>query len=128
MSRWLFTFSAAVLAALGIAASFAPQELLGAFGAPPAAAAVLAVQLLGAAWLALAMLDWMSRGAVIGGIYGRPLVVANLTGFAISTIVVAKLVLQAPDATLAILLGVFALPAAGFGWSLFNPPAQTPRG
>lgn len=124
MSRWLLTFSAAVLGALGIAASFAPQELLDYFGSPPATAAVLAVQLLGAAWLALAMLDWMSRGTTIGGIYGRPLVVTNLTCFAISTIVVAKLVLQAPDAMLAIMLCAFAVPAVGFGWALFNPPAN----
>jgi len=124
MSRWLLTFSAAVLGALGIAASFAPQELLGLLGAPPATAAVLSVQLLGAAWLALAMLDWMSRGSVIGGIYGRPLVVTNLTCFAISTIVVAKLLMQAPDATLAVLLCAFALPALGFGWCLFNPPVN----
>ncbi len=124
MSRWWLTFSAAVLGTLGITASFVPHELLDFLDSPPATAAVLSVQLLGAAWLALAMLDWVSRGTVIGGIYGRPLVVTNLTCFGISTIVVAKLVLQAPNATLALLLCAFALPAAGFGWYLFNPPVN----
>ena len=34
-------------------------------------------QLLAAAWLGMAALNWLQRAAVLGGIYGRPVVFAN---------------------------------------------------
>ena len=56
-------------------------------------------------YLGLAMLSWMSRGQAIGGIYGRPLVMANFTFLLIGTLSVLK----APATLL----------AAGFiGWFL----------
>ena len=35
-------------------------------------------QLLGSAWLGVAALNWASRATILGGIYGRPIVLANL--------------------------------------------------
>lgn len=37
----------------------------------------LAGQLLAAAWLAVATLNWLSRSTVLGGIYGRAMVATN---------------------------------------------------
>ena len=36
------------------------------------------------------MLNWMSKGNLIGGIYNRPIVVANLTHFVIAELVLIK--------------------------------------
>lgn len=41
-------------------------------------------QLLGAACLGFAALNWLQRNAVIGGIYGRPVVFANLVFYFVS--------------------------------------------
>ena len=76
--------SAAVLLLGGAALLFAPDVLLPALvpGFPPTAAWI--GQLLAAAWLGVAALNWLQRGAVLGGIYGRPVVVANLALYFVS--------------------------------------------
>jgi hypothetical protein len=70
--------SAAVLLAGGLALLFASDALLPILvpGFPVTGAWL--GQLLGAAWLGVAALNWLQRGARLGGIYGRPVVLANL--------------------------------------------------
>lgn len=77
ISSGLSRVSALVLLLGGLALLFAPDALLPALvpGFPPAAAWL--GQLLAAAWLAMAALNWLQRTAVLGGIYGRPVVLAN---------------------------------------------------
>jgi hypothetical protein len=81
-SRVLLATSAAAMALAGVLLTFLPQEVLaattGVAATPPAAAIV---QVAGALYLGFAILDWMNRGNRHGGIYGRPLVVANLLQF-----------------------------------------------
>ena len=50
--------SAALMAVIGLAASFMPQELLGLHGTVPDNATVLMVQMAGAVYLGFAMLNW----------------------------------------------------------------------
>ena len=57
---------------------------------PTARILIVFVQTVGAAYLAFAMLNWMSRGSTIGGIYGRPLVVANVVHFTMVAILLIK--------------------------------------
>lgn len=78
--------SAAVLLAGGVALLFASDALLPALvpGFPPGAAWL--GQLLGAAWLGVAALNWLQRSAVLGGIYGRPVVFANLALYVVSAL------------------------------------------
>jgi hypothetical protein len=92
----LMMASAVFLALLGAGASFLPAELLQALGAPVSLGTVVLVQLGGAALLGFAMLNWMSRASVLGGIYGRPLIAANLLHFGAGGIGVVK-VLMAND-------------------------------
>ena len=70
------------LAAFGGIALFFPQEMVSVAGL--GVGAELPVQLLAGGFLALASLNWMGRGAVYGGIYGRPIVLANF-GFGMVT-------------------------------------------
>ena len=77
ISSALSRISALVLLLGGLALLFAPDVLLPALapGFPPGAAWL--GQLLAAAWLGVAALNWLQRAAVLGGIYGRPVVLAN---------------------------------------------------
>ena len=70
--------SAAVLLAGGLALLFASDVLLPVMVPGFPAAGAWLGQLLGAAWLGVAALNWLQRGALLGGIYGRPVVLANL--------------------------------------------------
>ena len=71
-TKLLMSPSAALLASLGIGITFLPQEFLVHVGVWPAGPIVLVIQLLGALYLAAAILNWMNRGILIGGVYGRP--------------------------------------------------------
>lgn len=130
-SRILMTASAAVLAALGIAGTFLPHETLSRLGAAPSAPLVLMLQAFGAVCLGFAVLDWMSRHAALGGIYGRPLIVGNLLHFTAAALAFFKLLLRNPELRTLWPLGLlYALLAVGFGVVLFRPPAAaaaTPR-
>lgn len=73
--RHLLTATAVVHAALAIWALFLPNEI--ARGLELGAGASVPIQLVGAGLWAFAALNWTGRGAIYGGIYGRPIVVAN---------------------------------------------------
>lgn len=115
------TLSAAFLAALGLAASFLPQELLRNAGLPPDRFPVTTIQLAGALYLGFAMLNWSAKGTLLGGIYGRPIIMANFTHFAIGTIVFVKLVAAGPIQGGRFVVVAYAVLAAWFGYVLFGP-------
>jgi len=121
------TASAAFLALLGVVASFLPQELLGYVGARATPAAVLLIQLLGALYLGFGALNWMSRGSITGGIYGRPLTMANAIHFMVGAIALVKAVVAGPFATdVAVMAALYSVLAAWFARVLFVHPAGDP--
>lgn len=121
-TRVLMGGSAVVMAILGLVGSFGPAELLGAAGARSTDGLKLLVQVLAALYLGFAMLNWMSKDAVIGGIYGRPTTMANLLHFFAGGMALLKGAAREPGAgalwVLAVVYGVFAV---GFGLVAFRP-------
>ena len=108
-SRTLLTTSALFLALLGLVLTFASQEILSTATAQQA----FVGQLLGAALCGFALLNWMSKGAVMGGIYGRPLAMGNLVHLTIGGLALLKVAAHLQPtwffATLAICYSVFAV-------------------
>jgi hypothetical protein len=84
--------SAVFLGVLGVAATFLPQEILARVGAPPVGFNVLLIQIAGALYLGFAMLNWMARGNLIGGIYSRPVAIGNIAHFTIGGLCLLKFV------------------------------------
>jgi hypothetical protein len=82
-TRILQTLSTAFFGACGLVALFAPEVFLGAISMGNVTPH-WPVQLLASALLALAIFNWMTRGFAMGGIYGRPVVMTNLTFFFIA--------------------------------------------
>ena len=80
-------------------------------------------QLLGAAWLALAALNWLSRTSLLGGIYGRAVVMPNAAFYFIATMVLIKAV-SAPSMPVWLWIVVIptALMAVVYSWLLFRGP------
>lgn len=74
----LVASSAAVYGLLGLALVFAPDELLAAASAPASPFASFLAQMLGAALLGFAWLNWFQRYATTRGILGRPVTMPNL--------------------------------------------------
>jgi Fe2+ transport system protein B len=85
--------SAVVMAVLGLAASFLPQELVALADAPANSVITLMVQLLGALLVAFAMVNWMAKDSLIGGIYNRPVALGNLVHFSVGGIALVKVLM-----------------------------------
>jgi hypothetical protein len=89
-TRILLSSSAIFMATIGLALTFAPQEILGTTNPLQ----TIAAQLLGAATCGFALLNWMSKGTVMGGIYGRPLAMGNLAHFTAGGLALIKVAAQ----------------------------------
>lgn len=127
-TRWLFTTSALALGAAGVALTFAPHEILRAFGAPAEPHLVVLAQAAGALYLGFAMLNWMARGLLAGGVYGRPIVVGNLAHFAVMSFALVRVLLDTPSVpgpwlTAAIYIGF----AAWFARVMLTVPKEVTR-
>lgn len=121
----LLIASAAVYFIASVSAIFAGDELLKMAGAVGTSLELALLQLLGAAVFSLAMLNWMNRYSLTGGIFGRPLVVVNFANSAISALMLIHLARQVGiSAALGIALGFYALLALAFGAKLFVPPRE----
>jgi hypothetical protein len=123
-TRLLQTVSLAVLGVCGVVGLFAPEVLLSAinmaFVTPH-----WPVQLLAAAWLGLATLNWSTRGFTMGGILGRPVLLANFAHYFIAAASTVRPVLAGGRPGPLAVLVVFGLLAAAYGYLLLAP---TPGG
>ena len=114
--------SAAVLFVGGLALLFASDvilpRLIPAF--PPAASWL--GQLLAAAWLGVSMLNWSHRSALLGGIYGRPVVTTNAVLYFVSGTSLLKIVRSSDQPALWLLTVPAIIFAALYVWLMFRGP------
>ena len=127
-TRMLMGASALFMAILGVAGSFLPQEILAVAGARPEGPGVLSIQITGAVYLGFAILNWMARANLIGGIYSRPVAVGNFVHFAVAAVVLLKALLAGHNGA-GIMVGAAAYSAfaVSFGVVLFTHPIRAGR-
>lgn len=121
-NRVLMILSAAFMAIIGFGLSFFPHEVLGMHNSAVDNATVLLLQMAGAVYLGFAMLNWMARGILIGGIYARPVAVGNFLHFTMVAITLTKAAIAFAVLPLAISAAVFSVFAFWFGLMMFKPP------
>ncbi len=122
----LMTLNAIILALIGISLIFLPKEILDYFELSASDTLELLMQITGSLYFAFAMLNWMSKGSIIGGIYGRPIAIANLTHFVIAGLSLIKGIMANPGLSyviwlIAILYSIFAIL---FGIVAFKHPVS----
>ena len=125
-TKLLMTLSAIILALIGISLIFFPKEILNYFGSSVSDTLELLMQIIGSFYYAFAMLNWMSKGSIIGGIYNRPIAIANLTHFVIAGLALIKGIFSNPSLSyiiwsIGILYSIFAIL---FGLVAFNHPVS----
>lgn len=138
IASFLTRTGALLLGVTGHALLFAADVLLPRIvpGVPPSAAWF--GQLLGAALIALAWLNWLHRDALLGGIYGRPVVLANAMFYMLSAVSVLRGAVQlrraagagkdAPGAEVLWVAGVvLGLLAGAYWWILYRGPLERDR-
>ena len=89
-TKYLMVASSIVTAFLGLIASFLPNEIMTYMGASTIGLPVLIVQLTGALYLGFAIMNWMAKTVLIGGIYARPLGMGNCVHFTVAAIALLK--------------------------------------
>jgi hypothetical protein len=125
-TKVVMTASAIVLGATGIFLTFAPDVALDNLGIESSTPALLLVQIIGGLYFGNAMLNWMSKGNLIGGIYNRPVAVANFTHFMIAGLAIVKAVLSNPalPKTLWTAGVIYVVLGVAFGVILFRHPVS----
>ena len=122
ISTWISRASAIFLGLIGLALVFAADDVLPRFVAGYPAAGAWVGQLLGAAWFAVATLNWLSQSTLLGGIYGRPLALTNATLYFVATMVLLRVATRGGPSVASLLLIPVVLFAMVYVWLLFRGP------
>ena len=121
----MMSASAILMAVLGLAATFLPQEIAARFGAGGDGPVVSLVQIAGELSVGYAILTWFARAAPIGGIYNRPIVTGNLLHFTVVALALAKSAAAGRrDPGLLAVAALYILFASWFGWAMFSSPTR----
>jgi hypothetical protein len=120
-TRVLMTVNSLLLGLAGIFTLFAPDVLLTMLHVPAANSLSVLIQLLGALYFSFALMNWTAKDSAIGGIYARPVSLANFGHFFSGTLLLAKYLLS-NEFDLAILLVtlLYASFAVIFYWLVFH--------
>ena len=123
-TKVLMTTSAVSLLTAGIILTFLPDEILKYAYLENTRPLQLLLQIIGALYFGFGMLNWMSKSGLIGGIYNRPIAVANFTHFFIAGLALIKGIMANPvlPKTIWIVSCVYLIFAISFGIVLFRHP------
>ncbi len=118
------TVSAILLAIAGIALTFFPAEIAAEFNIISTNSTLLILQIGGALYFSFAMLNWMAKGAIIGGIYNRPIAIGNFTHFTMVAIASAKYLFYQTGLPISfwIFTLIYGVLAISFAITVFNHP------
>ena len=127
-TKLIMTVSAVLMAVSGSALTFFPSDLLKYTGADPGDLLLLILQIQGALYLAFAMLNWTAKANLIGGIYSRPVAIANFAHFLIGALALTKGVFVVQN-TLSVgaVAFVYVVFALVFGKITFWPPQKVQK-
>lgn len=118
------SISATLMAVLGAGLIFMPNNIAQYAGFDSNTATALILQVLGSLYFAFAMLNWMSKGNLIGGIYGRPIAVGNFTHFFVGGLGLIKAAIASPTVLIVSFATFYAIFAGVFGLILFTHPGK----
>ncbi len=124
-TKMLMVSSALLMAICGILFQFAPHSVLSYLNADSTGILPVLVQIIGALFLGFAMMNWMAKAVLIGGIYARPLVMGNLLHFMVGAFSLLKFAFAAPNLwVIWIAAMIYSLFAVLFGIVMFTHPIK----
>lgn len=123
-TKLLMTISSIVFGLIGLSFTFLPSEILKYINLENTKALQLLLQILGALYLSLGILNWMSKASVIGGIYNRPILMANLIHLIVAGLAIIKALISYQNLSLVFLIIAVIYSVFGilFGLLLFKAP------
>lgn len=127
-TKILMATSSIILGATGIMLTFAPDIVLSNLNVDTSQTALLLGQVMGGMYFGYSMLNWMTKESLIGGIYNRPIAIANFTHFIIAGLAIGKRLISNPDLPMALWATgvVYAILGLLFIMILFRHPINSP--
>ena len=119
-TKLLMTSCSLLLGATGIFTLFLPDVLLSAQGVEPTEALSVLVQLMGALYFGFAIMNWTAKDSAIGGVYARPVSLANFSHFLTGALLLAKNLFDEFSPLMLIVTVVYVVFAACFYWLVFR--------
>lgn len=124
-TKYLMIASVFVMGVVGIALSFFPLEILNYLGASSDFHFTILTQITGALFLGFAMMNWMAKTVLIGGIYARPLAMGNFMHFVVGGLALVKAALNNSGSFYIWIAAIFYIVfAVSFGLVAFTAPAK----
>jgi Na+-driven multidrug efflux pump len=124
-TKLAMSLSALVMGVAGIVFSFLPQEVLGYLGAIDVSRLdTTMLQLMGAMYFGFAMINWVAKGNLIGGIYGRPIAIGNLCHFVIAALALVKAYTSSQLSVLIVPTIIYVIFAIVFAVIFFTHPVK----
>ncbi len=119
-TKTLMIASSVFLGLTGLLTLFAPEELLKVLSLPQADPLPVLIQLMGALYLSFALMNWTVKDNIIGGVYLRPISLANFAHFTIGALTLVKYQLSnSVNGYLFWILILYAVFAIIFAWLVF---------
>lgn len=130
-TKLVMTASAVILGVAGVLLTFIPDVILKNMQLESDARGLghLLLQIIGALYFAFAMLNWMARRNVIGGIYNKPIAVANFSHFFIAGMALLKAVFSQPQLPFFVWLSaiIYLTFAVCFGLIFYRHPVAAEK-
>lgn len=123
-TKLLMIISTTIMTVGGLALTFFPQEILYGFGLGSAGYFSVLLQVTGALYLGFAMLNWMAKGFLLGGIYNRPITMANFLHYFIACLAIIKVAADLNNSYVWAAALIYAILASCFGYMLFTHPMR----
>lgn len=124
-TKYLMISSSIFMGVIGLFASFLPAEILNSVGLPSTVLPVLLLQITGALYLGFALMNWMAKAILIGGIYSKPLCIGNFLHFAVAGIALIKAAMNNPGVKYVLIATIiYSIFAILFGFVLFTSPKK----
>ena len=122
-TKLLMTLSAMIMGSAGLILLFLPDEVSIYIGLTLSNSFLL--QIPGALYFGFAMLNWMARSKLIGGIYSKPVCIGNFTHFMIGGIALIKLSIKNTGLTYIFIASIiYTVFAILFGYVFFTSPVM----
>jgi hypothetical protein len=120
-TKTLMIASTVFLGVAGLSALFIPEELLKFFNLSQANPLPVMIQLMGALYLSFALMNWTARDNIIGGVYLRPISIANFAHFMVGALSLLKYQLSNLTSGFLLwgMLTIYVIFATIFTWLVF---------
>ena len=125
-TKILLTTSAIFLGLIGLGLSFLPKETLTYLNISSNQILSVILQILGSLYLGFAIMNWMAKESLIGGIYNRPIAIGNFMHFSVGGISLMKIVfgIQVHAEIIISLTVIYTILALCFAYVFLTNPSK----